>query len=1234
MNLEIPDHLPIAAERDRIAAAIAAHPVLLVCGAPGCGKTTQLAKICLLAGRARAGRLGQTLPRRIAVRAAQARLACELGSDGPRLTGYKLRFRDAVPPQARVKFLTDGMLLAEASRDPDLREYDTLILDEAHERNVNIDLLLGHLRGLVTRRADLRVLITSATLDAGPLAAYFADAPVIDVPGRLYPVEIRYRPFGEPPEGAGRIEAVREAVVEALAEGPGDVLVFLAGEREIRDAQALLRGSLGAAVEILPLYARLDWSAQRRVFEPGTARRVVLATNVAETSLTVPRIRYVIDGGTARLRRHAPRSGIERLRIEPIARSSAMQRAGRAGRLAPGVCIRLYSEADWEGRPEYAPPELVRGNLAGVWLRLLTLGVSDPEHFAFPDPPPPERLRAARQLLVELGALDGEGALTEIGQDLARLPLDPPLGRLLIAARAMDCLAAMRVIVAALSCEDPRLRPAGAEAEAARAQAVVTDGRSDFISLLVLWRAFQEARRHATRREFAAWCAAHALSVARLWEWQAVHRDLVERFPGGSDAVADVEYARLHRALLTGLIGRIAVHAGDGTYRGLRHRALRIHPGSALARRRPQWIVAAEFVETSFVWARCVARVKPVWIEETLGPRLTRSLSGACYDPQVGEAIAVEQTRFGALVLTPARRVLLQRHDPEFARELYVREALAEDRIGVDLPFRAHNRAVHAQALRLAAKLRRPEIVSDVETRAAIFEDRLPASIVRDAALVAWHRRMARAESDPLCLDLAHYLACEPPADVAHDFPDRIETEDLSLPLEYRHAPGDADDGISVRVPLALFAALPWSRLERLVPGRIGEKVLALLRQLPREKRRALVPLPECAQAMIATLDGEPDLPLSVALARAIARQRGVAVAAGDFRAGMLPDELRMRIVVVDDAGRDIALGRDPAALRARLDTASRRAFAALGAHGMPRSGVRDWDFGALEETATCTLHGARVRVWPMLRDDGDSVSVLCAADAATARSQTPFGIARLVVLALGGELAGFRRAFAGSARRVLAWARLHPAPWVVDTAGTRCSVDPADDLVIGTIVDAFPVGDRALRDRAAFEACVVRCRAELPRALERALARIDPVLDRALVLQGRLAQATDLPQSARDDMLMQLDWLVWRGFVRYTPAARLARYPCYLEAIGRRIERIAQSARRDAERQARVDPWWRQVRERAVGAHGGTPFTHDPGPLRWAVEEWRVALFAQELGTPEPVSEQRLERLRDEGSG
>ncbi|MGQ9685619.1 MAG: ATP-dependent RNA helicase HrpA [Thiobacillaceae bacterium] len=1256
--MDFPEELPVSARREEIAALLARHQVIIVCGETGSGKTTQLPKIAWMAGRGRAGLIGMTQPRRIAARSVAGRLAEETRTPLGGFVGWQVRFTDRVSADSRIKVMTDGILLAETQSDPILRAYDTLILDEVHERSLNIDFLLGYLKQLLQRRPDLKLVLSSATLEAERFAAWFGGAPVVQVSGRTYAVEIRYRPIADKPNQEGQakartaetemVTAILDAVDELAAEGPGDILVFLPGEREIRETQEALRKHHPPGTEILPLYARQSVTEQARVFQPHSGRRIVLATNVAETSLTVPGIRYVIDTGLARVKRYSLRNKIEQLKIERISQAAAQQRAGRCGRVAAGIAIRLYDEQDFAARPAYTTPELLRSSLAGVILRMRALGLPDVEAFPFPDPPEPKRVRDGYALLTELGALDEARNLTPIGRELARLPVDPRIGRMLIAARE-KCLAEVLVIAAFLSVQDPRVAGSGdasrgrapqdkAADEAgglAQEQGPSADAHSDFIAILRLWARINalDAKRKSAR-QFTAALQAEFLSPQRVREWRDVHGQLanlvkemgwkVNAWPeawvmqgeaksAAACTPAHAAYANLHQALLAGLLGNVGMLTEAGDYLGARGIRFAVFPGSGV-RKRPKWIMAAEIVETRRVYARTVARVEPEWVEAVGSHLLKRSYSDPHWAKKPAHVTAYLRATLHGLPVVNARPVHYGPIDPVLSRELFIRHALVRGEWDCRAPFFRHNRQLLAELDDLAQRTRNPRLAADEEALYAHFDALVPAGVHNGAAFERWRREAEAANPRLLFLDRESLLADRKDGD---GFPQVLELDGARYDLSYRFEPGAADDGVTLLLPLAALNQVPEAACDWLVPGLLEEKIAALLKTLPQSWRRNFVPLSEYARAAAAALStalpAAGRAPLTDSLARFLAQTTGVSVPRDAWRPDALPAHLVMNYRVLDAEGRVLAEGRDLSALRRRLGGLAEQAMQQSAA-AWERVAVSDWDFGDLPDRIEVNAAGRSVHAFPALEVTADGgVRLRLFDNPAAARAAHRLGVNRLLWLAHPDLLRQTERDLKLRLKTTcLQWGLMHP--------GSGCRALTRD--ILHAACRAAMPGDAAdIRTREAFMTTAQGLRPVLPAQAAKMADLAADCIARAHRLRESLARTPTAWGSAVADMRAQLDDLIPSGFLVLTPTRYLMRLPAYLKAMELRLEKLAKAPGRDAQAMAEMAPVlaaWRSARRDALDEAALADF-------RWRLEELRIALFAQEVRTAEPVSTKRL---------
>ncbi|AIO97556.1 MULTISPECIES: ATP-dependent RNA helicase HrpA [Burkholderia] len=1293
------ESLPVSGKRDEIARAIAAHPVVIVCGETGSGKTTQLPKICLALGRGLgaggAGLIGHTQPRRLAASSTGRRIAEELGTPFGEVVGYKVRFTDNLAPGASVKLMTDGILLAETQTDPLLKAYDTLIIDEAHERSLNIDFLLGYLRQILPRRPDLKLIVTSATIDAERFARHFGSderpAPVIEVSGRLYPVEVRYRPIADDrpaavrhAEGASsgrdRAKSAREAerdlmdgivdaVDELCREGPGDVLVFLPGEREIRDAAEALRKHHPPHTEILPLFARLSAAEQERVFKASNARRIVLATNVAETSLTVPGIRYVVDTGLARVKRYSYRNKVEQLQIEPISQAAANQRAGRCGRVADGVCIRLYEESDFAGRARFTDPEILRSSLASVILRMKSLHLSAIESFPFIEPPPGRAIADGYQLLNELGAVDDENALTPLGRELARLPLDPRVGRMILAARDQQALREVLVIASALSVQDPRERPVDAQEQADQAHRRFADERSEFLQWLRIWAWFEEAVAHKkSNRQLVDACRQHFLSHLRLREWRDVHSQLltVVREHGWRLNEADATFEQIHLSLLTGLLGNIGFKAEDEPhYLGARGIKFHLWPGSALVKKAGRWVMAAELVETSRLYARCIAKIEPEWIERIGAHLLKKSLSEPHWEKRPAQVAAFERATLYGLTIYHRRRVAFGRQDPARARELFIRGALVDGEFDTKLAFFAHNRKLLADIEQLEHKSRRQDVLVDDELIHAFYDQAIPAGIHTGAAFERWYRDEVSKSGQPedklrlLYLSRDDLMRHEAAGVTTELFPKRVTMAGVEMALAYHFEPGSPRDGVTLAVPLFALNQVDARRAEWLVPGMLKEKAHLLLKSLPQKLRRHCVPLPEYAAGFVERAGRERFGAggLVDALIADVREQTQVATKTSDFKLETLPAHLFMNFKVIDEHGRQLAMGRNLAQLRAELGAQAQQHFqkiaaaatlapagepaaAAAGASGArarrvplgapPRAAepaaqagaaagatalyenLTTWNFGKLPELLEIRRRGETLFGYPALVDRGTHCDVEV--------FDSPDEAARI-------HRAGLRRLFALQLKEPIKYLEKN-LPGLREMAIQYMSLGTQDELrdqLIATALDRACLQEPLPADDASFHARRDEGRSRLNLLAQEIARLVGQILAEYAGLAKKLAQAKPFP-AAHADMQGQLAALVGKRFVVDTPYAQLAHFPRYLKGIALRIDKLKADPARDARQAAELQPL-AQHYQRSVAQRGGVADAR-LAEFRWLLEELRISLFAQELRTPMPVSVKRLYKV------
>ncbi|MFY9329366.1 MAG: ATP-dependent RNA helicase HrpA [Georgfuchsia sp.] len=1221
------DALPISARRAELAKAIKQNQVIVVCGETGSGKTTQLPKICLELGRGCAGLIGHTQPRRIAARATASRIAQELKSELGRYVGYKIRFTDKVSPETYIKLMTDGILLAETQRDPLLRAYDTILVDEAHERSLNIDFLLGHLKQILPKRPDLKVIVTSATLDAERFSKHFNGAPVIEVSGRLYPIETRFRPFDEDRD-RDLNAAIVDAVSEAHREGPGDVLVFLPGEREIREAAEALRKQHPPGLEILPLFARQTAQEQSRIFASHQGRRVVLATNVAETSLTVPGIRYVIDSGLARFKRYSHRNKVEQLQVEPISQAAAKQRAGRCGRVSSGVCFRLYGEDDFNKRPPYTEPEILRSSLAGVILRMKSLSLGDVEDFPFLEAPASRMIADGYQLLAELGAVNEEKQLTKVGTELAKLPLDPKVGRMILAARDYGCLNEMLVIASALSVQDPRDRPQEQAGSADQAHAKWKDEKSEFLSWLKLWKDSEEIWKHETSNKQRQWCRQNFVSWMRLREWRDVHGQLATLSHEHSwrENQLPASYEAIHKALLTGLLGNIGLKSEDEPhYLGARGIKFFVHPGSSLVKKAGRWIVVAELVETSRLFARCVAKVEPEWLEQVGTHLIKRHIFEPHWEKGPGQVAAWERATLHGLLIYARRRIHYGPLDVKLSREILIRSALVNGEVNEDWSrkwrFFQHNLKLMRDIEHLEHKSRRPDVLVDEELIHAFYDAKLPQDIVTLAAFDHWRREAEQQEPRLLYLEREQLMRHEAAGITTDTFPPHLDVRGQKLSLAYKHDPGAADDGITLSLPLALLNQVPATRCEWLVPGLLKEKTVALLKTLPQKYRHRLQPIDAFAADFCEQAHGH-DEPLVRALSCAVEETLAMKLPLDAFRPGELRLHLSMNFRLIDEHGATLGFSRSLNELRSQYGERVAQSYAAAemtipdaAESDAELTGLTGWSFGDLPELLEIRVAGRSAVGFPALVDEGASVSLRAFDTEEKARDMHRAGLRRLFALALREQVKYIEKSLPG----------LHDLALQFMALGSERELK---DQLLAATLDRVCMAAPLPTNRVEFETGVASARSRFVLVAQEIARLAGTILSEHQTLQKKLATAQKAFAPACSDIAAQLDRLLVKGFIVATDYERLSQFPRYLKAANLRLDKM----RADPARDIRLMSDWQSVAKlfereylQQLRSGAGDSFMQE---FRWLLEELRVALFAQELRTPSPVSVKRLQKM------
>ena len=1275
------DALPIAAKRDEIKAALQKSQVVVIAGETGSGKTTQLPKICLEIGRGVHGLIGHTQPRRLAARSVATRVAEEIGSPLGELVGYQVRFEDQSNERSLIKLMTDGILLAETQHDRFLEKYDTIIVDEAHERSLNIDFLLGYLKTLLPRRPDLKLIITSATIDLERFSKHFNDAPIIEVSGRTYPVETWYRPLAAEVDEEGEsllddltvdqgiLAALDEIAAHEKAEGkrPGDVLVFLPGEREIREAAEVLRKANLRFTEVLPLYARLTPAEQQKIFAPMAGRKIVLATNVAETSLTVPGIRYVIDSGTARISRYSYRAKVQRLPIEAVSQASANQRKGRCGRVEPGICIRLYSEEDFLGRPEFTDPEILRTNLAAVILQMLHLRLGSIEDFPFIEPPDGKAISDGFTLLQELSAVNRESQLTPIGRQLARLPIDPRLGRMVLEAAKLGSLEEILIVASALSVQDPRERPMDRQQAADQAHAQWKDVDSDFAALINLWRGFEEKRQELGSNPLRNWCKKNFLNYLRLREWRDAHRQLVliarelqlqdnrgrglgrdegpkiaDRGQGPShksepaptkDTKVNVivreqaeaseaaqrakSYAAVHKAILSGLLSQIGQKSEDGDYLGARQRRFWIHPSSVIGRKKPAWIMTAELVETTKLFARQVAKIEPDWIEPLAGHLIKKNHFEPHWEKRRGQVVAYEQVTLYGLIVVGRRPVHFGPVDPVASRELFIREGLVRGEINSRAKCLAANRELLERLDELEAKARRRDILADEETLYAYYEARIPAEIHQAATFEHWYKGEGTKNPQLLIMREEDVLARDAKEVTAEQYPDILQLGELQLPLTYHFEPNHPRDGVTLRVPAPLLPQLPADRLEWLVPGLIEAKAIALVRGLPKAIRKNFVPVPDFVGAALSKIAfGQGSLPES--LGRELTRMTGARVSdeAWEEAAQQLEAHLKMNLEVVDARGKFLGEGRDLAELTARFAEASQAALA-IPQQKQEQKPVEAKAFAQVAEKTQQKIAGLSMTVFPALVEEGGVVKEGRFPTQAEADFQHRRALQKLLLQQLAESAKFLRGKLPGLTELGLLYRELGRPEALVE------------DILLASLDACILDGEASLpRDGAALAALAEKKRGDWTGHAERIARLVLDILKLTHGLQKRFKGKIDLAQAmALNDIKQQLANLVYPGFVRETPGEWLKEVPRYLKAIEQRLDKVGAQVQRDRVWTGELTACWEQYQARTAKHAQEGKRDAELVLYRWMLEEYRVSLFAQQLGTKMAVSDKRLSK-------
>ena len=1219
---EYPSELPIVQHRDAITESIRNHPVTIICGETGSGKTTQIPKMCLEAGLGVNGLIGHTQPRRLAARSVSTRIASELKSEVGGTVGYKVRFSDQVSSSSYIKLMTDGILLAEIQSDPWLNQYDTLIIDEAHERSLNIDFILGYLKRLLQKRRDLKLIITSATIDPDTFSRHFNDAPIILAEGRSYPVEVRYRPWGEDEEDEReQPQAIFDACDELASTGPGDILVFLPGERDIREAadyigKACSGSRLLRGVEVIPLLARLSAAEQAKIFQPHSGRRIVLATNVAETSLTVPGIRFVVDTGVARISRYSVRSKVQRLPIEKISQASANQRKGRCGREAPGVCIRIYAEDDFNLRPEFTEPEILRTNLASVILQMEVSKLGRVEDFPFVQAPDGRLINDGYRLLLELGAVDTRKKLTSTGRKIARFPIDPRFARMVLAAGDESCLSEVLTIVSALSVQDPRERPMNKQQAADELHAEFNHEKSDFLSIVNMWEFCKVQSERLSSNQFRKMCRQRFLSYMRVREWRDIRRQLQQTLKtiNAKENTTEATYDQLHRALLTGLLGNIAVKEDRNEYHSTRNRKIMLFPGSGIFGKGPKWIMAAEVSETTRLYARCNAGIDPLWVESIGETLLKHSYSGANWQRKRAQVGALRKSTLYGLVVIEKRRINYGPVNPTESRQIFIREALVDGNYNTQATFYKHNLKLVDEVVTLEDKSRRKDILIEPEELFQFYDEIIPEGVYSGPQFEKWRLEYEKEAPRGLYLSKDYLLQDDDPGVNQNDFPDQMEFSGLVLPLKYHFRPGAGDDGVTLVVPASLLNRVEAKRCQWLVPGMLEEKVIAMIKSLPKQQRRNFVPAPDYASQSIPVMLQDPNRSLTDALSAVLQKMTGVHVADSEWQQEQLPTHLQMRFEILDTSGKTIDEGRDIERLQSKYIDQIEESLASTESNAFERTDLRDWNFGDLPEWVEVSTQGVQMKGYPALVDESGSVCLRLFATESAASDAMHAGLRALYKKRLLKEVKYLLRNLPG-----------------IDVLCLRFAAFGKSDVLKQDIVDASV--DMALindhpypRTREDFNQLLDEHKNDLVTHSNSICEHLSKTLETHRQVAKRMSGSASLSWvEPMGDIKDQIAHLIYPGFVVKTPAERLVRLPIYFKAIDKRLDSLDREPDRDRRRRAELLPVWEKIKD--MSAIAGVQ------NIRWLMEELRVSVYAQELGTADKVSVARIETLLEKAA-
>ena len=1219
--IDFPAELPISQSQADISRLIQQNQVVIVAGETGSGKTTQLPKICLSLGRGIIGRIGHTQPRRLAARSVGQRIADETRTVFGQVVGYQVRFHDQIQPETRLKLMTDGILLAEIHHDPDLLQYDTLIIDEAHERSLNIDFLMGYLKQLLARRPDLKLIVTSATISTEKFSAFFNQAPVIEVSGRSYPVEVYYRPLHHDDPDEDDIEmqqAILNAVDELTRIDRGDILIFLSGEREIRDTAEALRKHHPAGSEIMPLYSRLSIAEQNRIFQQHTRQRIVLATNVAETSLTVPGIRFVIDTGYARISRYSYRSKVQRLPVEKISQASSNQRKGRCGRISAGICVRLYDEDDFSQRDEFTEPEIQRTNLASVILNMKVIGLGDIDNFPFMDPPDRRFINDGYRLLFELGAVDDGRHLTATGREMARLSVDPRLARMILQARQESCMKEVLIIASALECQDPRERPMDAQQKSDEAHKEFNDDTSDFISLLNLWNFYQEQSRHLSQNKCRKLCQRRYLSYRRLQEWRDLYLQISQQVKSMGVQVnsSEAEHDAIHRSLLAGLVSQTGFNLEAHEYQGTHGKKFFIFPGSGLVKKKPKWLMAAEIVETSRLYARTVAAIKPEWLEQVAPHMIKHHYSEPHWERRRGQVAATEKLTLYGLTILAARKVNYGRIDPVMSREIFIRSALVQGDFNSKAKCFIHNMKQIHEVQVMEAKSRRRDIQEDEQVLFDFYDAKIPADIYSQPVFEKWLRKQEKNKPEFLMLTQQD-LTREDAETLKHeDFPDALRSGGVFLPLTYHFMPGDSNDGVTAQVPLAALNQIHEEDFDWLIPGLLKEKIMHLIKGLAKSLRRNFIPAPEYANAC-AALVKPGDGSLLDQLSSQLQRLTGVSVKRSDWHPEKLPLHLRINFAVLDEAGKDVAQGRSLNELQQRFRQQASDAFSKQSSAGLETDSaqqINDWDFDELPESLQMERLGISFSAYPALVEREGKIVMQSLDQLQQAERETRHALVKLFITVNTRDISYLSRNLPHIEKICLYYS----------SAG-QCDVLKQDILYL-TVFRALELDKSLIRTRKEYQQRVSRASGQL-RVVANDICEI--LLDSLSYYQSIKRQLKKLANpvwlKSLTDIQSQLSHLVYKNFLQKTDYEHLQNYPRYLKALEKRLEKLQQQPERDTRMMYETTPFWKDCLTHLDTSSTILDDNEELMKFRWMLEEFRISVFTQEIKTAYPVSSKRL---------